>query len=569
MVYNICMKKQMLSCVLAGFLVAPLGVAAAEWTFPEGAACKLRVPHDPALNYPEGFKATVRFSCDLEKIGKKSHFANLVTKGRDFNDGWSVMVRENGQLLVDLKGVRPAYGLVNTRIESNREHLLEVYVCTNCVRIILDGKETGSYWYAGRRDMGTAPTPLQIGSMGGYTFSGRIALVRLDPLADVTLPPGGPRPISFQPPKNQARAEIKWVKPICVEKDRYLGWPTVCRLANGDILAVFSGDRDEHVCPFGKVQMVRSTDDGETWSASVTIANGPIDDRDAGIVQLPDGEILVTYFTSIAYRTPKFLSTDWPRTSDQYWWRRHDEKISDKVRAAALGNWAVRSRDNGKTWSKPEKLALKGQTPHGPILLKDGSLFQIGRSFTASRIGTSEKGFTIVSAERSVDGGRTWQMLCPEIPDMNGENAKPHMFHEPHAVELADGTLVGMVRYHGADNCMRQTVSKDGGRTWTPMAKSPMLGLPPHLIALADGKVVCVYGRRFSDPGFGEFAMISDDGGATWDAANEISLAPSHCGDLGYPASCVLANGDILTVFYQQPTLGAKPCLMATRWRVK
>ena len=563
------MKKQMLSCVLAGFLVAPLVVGAGEWTFPEGAACKLRVPHDPTLNYPDGFKATVRFSCDLEKIGKKSHFANLVTKGRDFNDGWSIMVRENGQLLVDLKGVRPAYGLVNTRIESNREHLLEVYVCTNCVRIILDGKETGSYWYAGRRDMGTGPTPLQIGSMGGYTFSGRMALVRLDPLADVALPPGGPKPISFQPPKNQARAEIKWVKPICVEKDRYLGWPTVCRLANGDILAVFSGDRDEHVCPFGKVQMVRSTDDGETWSAPVTIANGPIDDRDAGIVQLPDGEILVTYFTSIAYRTPKFLSTDWPRTSDQYWWRRHDEKISDKVRAAALGNWAVRSRDNGKTWSKPEKLALKGQTPHGPILLKDGSLFQIGRSFTASRIGTSEKGFTIVSAERSTDGGRTWQMLCPEIPDMNGENTKPHMFHEPHAVELADGTLVGMVRYHGPDNCMRQTVSKDGGRTWTPMAKSPMLGLPPHLIALADGKVVCVYGRRFSDPGFGEFAMISDDGGATWDAANEISLAPSHCGDLGYPASCVLANGDILTVYYQQPTLGAKPCLMATRWKAK
>ena len=25
--------------------------------------------------------------------------------------------------------------------------------------------------------------------------------------------------------------------------------PTVCRLANGDLLAVFSGDRDSHICP--------------------------------------------------------------------------------------------------------------------------------------------------------------------------------------------------------------------------------------------------------------------------------------------------------------------------------
>ena len=381
----------------------------------------------------------------------------------------------------------------------------------------------------------------------------------------------GPKP-SYQPSKEQARAEIKWVKEICVEKDRYIGWPTVCRLANGDLLAVFSGDRDSHICPWGKVQMVRSTDDGETWGAPVTIANGPIDDRDAGIVQLPDGEILVTYFTSVAYRAQGILA----KHPDYV---RHDEKISDEVRAASLGNWAVRSQDNGKTWSKPEKLAMKGQTPHGPILLKDGSLFQIGRSFSQSAIGTSPKGRSLISAERSTDGGRSWQMLCADIPDMNGENAKTHMFHEPHVAELADGTLVGMVRYHGDDGgkglakkgngYMRQTVSTDGGKTWTPMKKTDMLGLPPHLLVLPDGKLVNVYGRRLANPGFGEFACISDDGGKTWDVANEISLAPSHNGDLGYPASCLLANGDILTVFYQQPKPGQKTCLMATRWRVK
>ena len=48
-------------------------------------------------------------------------------------------------------------------------------------------------------------------------------------------------------------AEILWTKPICVETNRYVGWPTVCCRANGELLAVFSGDRDEHVDPFGKV----------------------------------------------------------------------------------------------------------------------------------------------------------------------------------------------------------------------------------------------------------------------------------------------------------------------------
>lgn len=115
---------------------------------------------------------------------------------------------------------------------------------------------------------------------------------------------------------------------------------------------------------------------------------------------------------------------------------------------------------------------------------------------------------------------------------------------------------------------MRTTFSKDGGRTWSPMAATPLLGLPPHLLPLSDGKLVCVYGRRNPKPGCGEFACISDDGGKTWDVANEITLMPAANGDLGYPASCFMPDGDILTVFYQNPGHGEKTVLMATRWRV-
>lgn len=42
---------------------------------------------------------------------------------------------------------------------------------------------------------------------------------------------------SPEPPKRQARAEILWSKPICVEPGRYIGWPTVRCLANGDLAA--------------------------------------------------------------------------------------------------------------------------------------------------------------------------------------------------------------------------------------------------------------------------------------------------------------------------------------------
>lgn len=543
------MKRVILALVLS----AGLSALALDWRAANPTDVREVLPSTSELDFPGGFKATVRFSVDLDKIDRKTRFANLFCKGNDFHDGYCAMVRYDGALLIDIKGIEPQYYLYSAHFESNREYELQLYVTPTCVRVFIDGKERGSYSYDGKLGYAGNGMPLQIGTMGGYRFSGRLSHLKLEALMDVTLPTGGPLPVLRNPPAKQARAEIKWAKPICVEKDRYIGWPSVCRLANGDLLAVFSGDRDTHVCPWGKVQMVRSTDGGETWSGPITIANGPIDDRDAGILQMPDGEVIVTYFTSMFWSRPEYLR----QHRD---WARHLEKLSPKTVRASEGDFLIRSRDNGKTWSAPEKLdANYTQTPHGPILLRDGGLLEIGRIVTPAK--------TVIRVSRSDDRGKTWQMLCSDIPDSDGENdGTPQLFCEPHVVECADGTLVALVRYHGSDNCMRLTRSTDGGRTWTPMKKTPMLGLPPHLIALPDGKLVAVYGRRFADPGFGEFACISDDGGKTWDAANEVMLMPAANGDLGYPASALLPNGDIVTVYYQRRDHATS--LFATKWRV-
>ncbi len=356
-------------------------------------------------------------------------------------------------------------------------------------------------------------------------------------------------------PAQQKRAEIVWTKAICKQPGRYIGWPTVCARKSGELVAVFSGDRDAHVCPFGKVQLVRSADQGETWSGARTACNTQLDDRDAGVIELPNGDLVLAWFTSLAYEAQIRDRSKLKPGSPQFYWWLHDEKLPASAKEEGLGFFTARSGDGGKTWAKPARTL--GSTPHGPILLKDGRLLYVGRYF-------KEK-LCVISVEESRDGGASWRSIS-EIPALP-EEQKPHMFHEPHVVETDDGRLVAQIRYHGADRCMRQSESADGGKTWSVMAKTPLAGLPPHLIRLRNGKLVSVYGRRFD--AFGEYACVSDDHGRTWDVQNEIKLAGHFDGDLGYPASAELPDGSILTVYYQAESKGELTCLMATKWRLK
>ncbi len=360
-------------------------------------------------------------------------------------------------------------------------------------------------------------------------------------------------------PAKQKRAEIAWTKVLCKEPGRYIGWPTVCARKDGELLAVFSGDRDEHVCPFGKVQLVRSGDQGATWTPASNVGNTPLDDRDAGIVELPNGDLVVSWFTSLAYQASiRDRAKLAPGSTKFYWWL-HDEKIPAAVKKEGLGYFTIRSSDGGKTWESPVR--TPGTAPHGPILLKDGRLLFVGISYSGhSGIYSAER--KEISVAESRDQGRSWQRLgAIGLP----EGQKIDEFHEPHAVEASDGRLVAQIR-HDKGRKLWQSESGDGGKTWATARQTALAGLPPHLIRLRGGKLVTVYGRRFD--AFGEYACVSDDGGRTWDVANEIKLAGHFNSDLGYPASAELPDGSILTVYYQAEQKGEKTCLMGTKWRV-
>ena len=97
--------------------------------------------------------------------------------------------------------------------------------------------------------------------------------------------------------------EVFETRPICKHKDRYIGWPTVASAPNGTLHVVFSGDRDAHICPFGKSYIMSSKDGGDSWSEPRVVNDTPLDDRDTGLCVLPDGTLVISWFTSYYYRS--------------------------------------------------------------------------------------------------------------------------------------------------------------------------------------------------------------------------------------------------------------------------
>ena len=78
----------------------------------------------------------------------------------------------------------------------------------------------------------------------------------------------------------------------------YFGWPTAARLQDGRIAVVSSGLRNDHICPFGKIVISYSDDDGKTFTAPTVLVDTPLDDRDGGIVAYGESNVIVTSFTS-------------------------------------------------------------------------------------------------------------------------------------------------------------------------------------------------------------------------------------------------------------------------------
>ena len=203
-----------------------------------------------------------------------------------------------------------------------------------------------------------------------------------------------------------------------------------------------------------------------------------------------------------------------------------------------------RSTDKGNTWLRRE-WEVPGihhiTTFPRHAVLADGTLL-------LTVYGSTPEARRCNYVLRSTDQGETWRFIHMNAPE-SAEGS------ESAFLEVAPGRILAHTRNEAGT--LLERWSDDGGQTWTHPLLSSVLGYPPHLLMLNDGRILCSYGYR-RDP-MGVRAVISEDGGQTWsdpiilrdDGGTPSSLrpdVPTGGADLGYPVSTQLFDDSILTV---------------------
>ncbi len=335
------------------------------------------------------------------------------------------------------------------------------------------------------------------------------------------------------------------LRPVEPADPHFRGWPTILRTRDGELLVVYSGGREGHICPFGRVEMIRSGDEGKTWSVPQVVLDTPIDDRDAGISETSKGTLLVTTFTSLVYQKQKGYSTEA--------WLAAERGTTQAQRDSLLGAWMLRSTDRGLTWSQPYRVPVT--SPHGAITLKNGKLLYPGKKYP-DPVGP-------IGVALSTDDGLSWKWLAT-IPTRPGDTVDN--YHELHGVEAANGEIVVQIRNHNKQDHYEtlQTVSRDGGKTWSVPATCGVWGYPSHLLRLRDNTLVMTYSHRRAPRG--NQLRTSTDNGRTWSAP--IILSDDGTADLGYPSTVELSNGELLSLWYEVRSPGTPAILRTARTRL-
>ena len=339
------------------------------------------------------------------------------------------------------------------------------------------------------------------------------------------------------------KVEVLSKKVICSNENsihNYFGWPTVARLQDGRLAMVASGFRLTHRCPFGKVVICYSSDEGRTWTKPAVVIDTPLDDRDGGIAVYGEKNVLITSFNNSLTTQRSWVPDD--KEHPHYRTAYLDIVERNGGWEKYLGSTFCISHDGGNTFGPVQKIPVS--CPHGPAVLQDGTLLYVGTRFDDPEV-PPVSGNSVVCYRMQPDG--SYEYLS-DIEDVGGNLNS----YEPHAIQLKSGKIIVHIRVQDEKRKTTFTIyqceSDDGGKTFTKPHQilGPKGGSPAHLLE-HEGVLISVVGYRAVP--YGIRVAFSKDEGLTWDD-DHILVDDSANWDVGYPSTVALKDGTMLTTFY-------------------
>jgi alpha-L-rhamnosidase len=202
--------------------------------------------------------------------------------------------------------------------------------------------------------------------------------------------------------------------------------------------------------------------------------------------------------------------------------------------------WMMRSKDNGKTWSKREALpeGFLGPIKNKPIIINDVMLCP----------SSTEKNGWKAHIEYTKDFGKTWTK-SEAIND-----PKIIQAIQPSILRYKDGRLQILCR--SRNTTLNESWSSDGGKTWSEMKASslPNNNSGTDAVTLKDGRQLLVYNHLLPDttwvngkgPRTPLNVAISKDG-KNWDAV--LVLEDSPISQYSYPSVIQSKDGMVHIVY--------------------
>jgi hypothetical protein len=340
--------------------------------------------------------------------------------------------------------------------------------------------------------------------------------------------------------------------------------PNVVPLSDTEILcfyrigsAFYSAD--------GRLAKLRSTDGGETWLTEGLVWDprddqGPYSYTAPHATRLRDGILLL-------------VARRWDRSDA-------DQPIFNPETGGIQPGEHVlfRSTDDGRSWSKPELLALPGgglaDTPSQIIELNDARWFlacELWKGWEDTRP-LHIKGFAVFSD----DEGKTWTDVV-DLP-----RAVDKMYSHSRYTHLLDGRIAALQWTQDVgtaqDLDLHFTVSDETGTRWSEPHPTGILGQTSWLADLGDGLLAAAYtSRKGMQPGI--YVALSEDGGEAWDVENQVMVwdavgqeflgvehKPSYPAShdniaFGKPNLARLPNGELICSWWC-----TQACVTHTRW---